>query len=416
MSRSSPKVVALVCALIPILSQANAYAPVWESWEPVLQPESYGQLYENERRQYMPARQGNLLQYQTVAYSRYQPERTSVDCALAHALNLPDGCIRRDDKTRQGLLTQARYLGKQSRYSTVAPLWGNISNLALQETVQELLDWHDGLSPGSLQDRFSLREVGSGQRPEANFTGYFTPLVEVRTHPDSQFRIPIYKAPPGHLKKLTHGEIARNALGGKGLEIAWTNDPINLFYAQVQGSGIARFPDGKEMMLDYAADNGQPFRSIADYMRMRGYKPRSYGNEAVREWLRAHPEKVGEILTHNPRYVFFKLTADLPKTASGTSVIPGHTIAVDSQYIPLGAVLLAEVPRIDSRGNKVGSDWRLLFAQDQGVRIKGPGRLDLYTGFGRQAEELAHGITGYNKTWMLVRKPGYGRRANVAGL
>lgn len=415
MFRLYARAFALACVLVPSVSHGNANAPVWESWGSVFQPEPYAQLHEQERRQYVPSRQGNL-QYQQVAYSHYQPVQSAMDCAFTHALNLPDACINRDDQTRQGLLTQARYLGRQSQYSTVAPLWGNISNLALLETVRELLDWHDGMSPGSLQERFSLREVNSGRRPEANYTGYFTPVVDVRTHPDSEFRIPIYKTPPGYLVHLSHGEIARNALGGKGLEIAWTNDPVNLFFAMVQGSGVARFPDGRKMMLDYAADNDKQFQSIAEYMRARGYKPRNYGNEAIREWLRAHPERIGEVLTSNPRYVFFKLTDDLPKTASGTSVIPGHTIAVDSKYIPLGAVLLAEVPRIDSWGNKVGTDWRLLFAQDQGIRIKGPGRVDLYTGFGQQAEELAHGITGYNKTWMLVRKPGYGRRSNMAGL
>lgn len=407
---------ALVYAVMSFVSVTYANAPVWESWEPVFQPESYNQPYQQERRQFAPARQGNL-QYQQVAYSSYSPERSPVDCGFAHALDLPDICIGRDGNTRQGLLTQAGYLGSQSPQARVAPLWGNISNAALLETARELLDWHDGLSPGSLQERFSLREIGSAQRgSQAQFTGYFTPLLEVRQHPDSSFRIPIYRKPAGSLMQLSHAEIARNALGGMGLEIAWTNDPVNLFFAQVQGSGIARFPDGRELVLDYAGANGKPFRSIADYMRMKGYKPRNFGNDAIREWLRMHPDKIGEVLTSNPRYVFFNLTDGLPKTASGSRVIPGHTIAVDSNYIPLGAVLLAEVPRVDAWGNKVGVDWRLLFAQDRGSEIKGAGRLDLYTGFGRQAEDLAHSITGYSNTWMLVRKPGYGHRSNIAGL
>lgn len=406
---------ALLCATLSFIPATYANTPIWESWGPVYQPESYNQLYQQERRQFAPARKSNL-QYQQVAYSRYSPDNSSMDCGFAQALNLPNVCISRDEGTRQGLLTQARYLSGQAPQARVAPQWGNISNAALLETARELLDWHEGLSPGSLQERFSLREIASSQKGGAHFTGYFTPLLDVRQHPGSGFNIPIYRKPSGSLGQLSHAEIAHNALAGKGLEIAWTNDPVNLFFAQIQGSGVARFPDGKEMVLDYAGNNGQPFRSIADYMRMRGYQPRNFGNEGIREWLHAHPAKLAEVLTYNPRYVFFSLTNELPKTASGSRVIPGHTIAVDSNYIPLGAVLLAEVPRIDARGVRLGTDWRLLFAQDKGSDIKGAGRLDLYTGFGRQAEDLAHSITGYNKSWMLVRKPGYGRRSNIAGL
>ncbi|HRJ51326.1 MAG TPA: MltA domain-containing protein [Candidatus Thiothrix moscowensis] len=413
MLRPYLKGAALLCAVM-VFPPAQANAPVWAAWGAVVPPQPYQQPYQQERRQFIPARSGNIQQ---VAYAAPRQQRGALDCAFAYVLDLPDDCISRNEHTRRGLLTQAEYLRKLPGGTKSAPLWGNVSNAALLETVQELLRWHDGISPGSLQERFSLREMGSAQRGDlAQFTGYFTPLLEVKSYPDSEFRIPIYREPPGSLARLSHAQIARNALGGKGLEVAWTNDPVNLFFAQVQGSGVARFPDGKELLLDYAGDNGQKFTSIADYMRMKGYKPRNFGNEGIREWLRQHPGKIGEVLTSNPRYVFFKLTDDLPTTASGTRVIPGHTVAVDHKYIPLGSVLLAEVPRVDSWGNKVGHDWRLLFAQDKGADIKGAGRLDLYTGFGRRAEELAHDITGFSKTWLLVRKPGYGRGSSVAGL
>jgi membrane-bound lytic murein transglycosylase A len=295
-------------------------------------------------------------------------------------------------------------------------LWANISNAALLETARELLDWHEGISPGSLFERFSLREITAGYGSQAEYTGYFTPVLDVRAYPDSEYRIPIYKKPPGSLALLSHAEIAQHALSGQNLEIAWTNDPLNLYFAQVQGSGIAHFPDGHNMTLSYASDNGKSFHSIADYMKQQGYKPRNYGNEGIREWLRNHPDKLGEVLTYNPRYIFFKLTNTAPQTASGNGVIPGHTVAVDKRYIPLGSVLLAEVPRIDGSGREVGSDWRLLFAQDQGKNITGQGRFDLYTGSGVGAENIAHGITGFRKTYMLIRKDGLGRNAHIAGL
>ncbi|MDD5393102.1 MAG: MltA domain-containing protein [Thiothrix sp.] len=407
MSRHCSVAAVLVCVTTSLPLSASANAPAWESW---------GQPYQQPRRVYAPPRPVNPV-YQQASYASYSPDSAALDCGFAQALNLPDQCIRKNERTRQGLLGLTNYLKRLPLAAQVAPLWGRVSNAALLETVNELLAWHDGLAPGTLQDRFFLRELSSaGRAAEAEYTGYFTPLLSVHEHPDGEYRIPIYRKPAGGLASLSHAEIASRALSGRNLEVAWTNDAVNLFFAQVQGSGVARFPDGSEMVLEYAGDNGKRFRSIADYMRQQGFRPRNYGNEAIREWLRENPSKIGEVLTANPRYVFFKLTSGLPTTSSGLQVIPGHTIAVDSNYIPLGAVLLAEVPRIDADGQNVGQDWRLLFAQDQGGDIKGAGRLDLYTGFGQPAENLAHGITGFRKAYMLVRRPGYGRGENVAGM
>jgi membrane-bound lytic murein transglycosylase A len=389
----------LAAAIFP---SASANVPVWESWGNKGTAQAYRPGYQASQRGYAPARQGMPV-YRQARYSSFA-DSNPLDCGFAQALNLPDRCIRKSDQTRQGLLEQVAYLQRLPLGKRVAPLWGNISNAMLLETVRGLLDWHDGAMPGRLQDHFSLREIQSSRVDMADYTGYFTPVLDVRWHPDGEFRIPVYRRPAGNLVNLSHAEIAHRALSGKGLELVWTNDAVNLFFAQVQGSGIARFPDGREMVLDYAGDNGRKFSSIADYMQTRGYRPRNLGNEAIRDWLHAHPEHIAEVLTANPRYVFFNLTKGIPKTASGVGVIPEHTIAVDHDYIPFGAVLLADVPRVDAGGRVIGSDWRLLFAQDRGIEIKGAGRLDLYMGAGPSAEIATHRVTGFRKAYMLVRR------------
>lgn len=391
------------CLVAAIMQSANANAPAWESWGNVLPSQTYRSAYQTSPRGYAPARQVKPV-YRQASYSASVFGNNSIDCGFSHALNLPDRCIRRNGRTRKGLVEQVTYLKRLPSAQRVAPLWGNISNAALLETVHALLRWHDGAASGRLQDHFSLRELSSSRSAQAEYTGYFTPVVDVRWHPDREFRIPVYRQPKGTKARLSHAEIARQGLGGKGLELVWTNDAVNLFFAQIQGSGIARFPDGREMALDYAGDNGREFLSIADYMKSRGYKPRNFGNEAIRDWLHAHPQHITEVLTANPRYVFFDLVEGLPKTASGLEVIPGHTIAVDRNYIPFGAVLLAEVPRIDAHGQIIGSDWSLLFAQDRGEGVKGAGRLDLYMGVGSSAELATHRVTGFRKAYMLVRK------------
>lgn len=410
-------ITAMLMGCIALSTQsASANSPVWQTWQPVYTPEPYAQPYQEPRRMYAPARQGNPV-YRQAAYSADNVAGNALDCGLAQALDLPDNCIKKNASTRQGLISLSNYLQRLPRMEKVAPMWAQVSNAALLETIRALLAWHDGIDGGSLQERFELRPLRSwADAARAEYTGYFTPVLEVQDHPDAVFRTPIYRKPDSNwLTHLSHAAIANNALDGRGLEIAWTNDVVNLFYAQVQGSGIARYPDGREMVLKYAADNGQAFRSIASYIRAHGITLPNYGNDGVRQWLRNHPERIREVLTANPRYVFFTLSSSVPNTASGTGVIPGYTIAVDHKYIPLGAVLLAEVPRIDRNGNEVGQDWRLLFAQDKGIDIKGAGRLDLYTGVGKSAEHIAHDITGFRKAYMLIRKSGYGRGTNVAG-
>ncbi|MET0335399.1 MAG: MltA domain-containing protein [Rhizobacter sp.] len=44
--------------------------------------------------------------------------------------------------------------------------------------------------------------------------------------------------------------------------VVWVNDPLALYAMQVQGSGRVRMPDGQVMRLQYAEQNGHPFRPL----------------------------------------------------------------------------------------------------------------------------------------------------------
>ena len=46
--------------------------------------------------------------------------------------------------------------------------------------------------------------------------------------------------------------------------------PEELFFLQVQGSGVLVFEDGRRIKALYGATNGQPFAGIANPMRDRG--------------------------------------------------------------------------------------------------------------------------------------------------
>ena len=63
------------------------------------------------------------------------------------------------------------------------------------------------------------------------------------------------------------------ALEGRGLEIAWVEDRLDLFIVEVQGSGAIRFPDGGEVRIGYAGSNGHPYRKHRPAVDRRGEGP-----------------------------------------------------------------------------------------------------------------------------------------------
>ncbi|MEN9433307.1 MAG: hypothetical protein RLZZ422_896 [Pseudomonadota bacterium] len=325
-------------------------------------------------------------------------------CNLHDTMRTTENCIQRSSAIQEALQEQAKYLNRVSN-NKVLGASVQVSKAELEQTIKRLISWNRG-NPQSLADMFFLQELNfNDQATGAKYTGYITPALNVKRTPDRRFRIPIYTKPKsGRLP--SHSEITQGALAGKGLEIAWTDDPVELYFAQIQGAANAIFPDGTLATLTYAGNNGQPYKQIALYLKAKGYKTTALGNDSIRQWLRDNPDKTAEVLLSNPRFVFFNLKNGRPKTAIGSSVIPWHTIAVDDKHIPLGSVLLAELPVLDTHGQEQGSQWQLLFAQDRGGNIQGAARIDLYLGTAHNAEVLAQRITGYRRTFLLRPKNG----------
>ena len=367
----------LMSTLTSAATPTYANPPIWESWSQ-MQP---------QRGEFAPSRAGVLQpRLQLATYSQPSIAISPVET---------------------GLRDLARSLEGKALWERQAPLGSNIVNKTLMETIQQLLYWRGDWFPATLRQQFELIPLTAQQAKMGHFTGYYTPILTGSRTRTPQFRVPIYREPQGNLSRLSHAEIANGALANKNLEVAWVEDPYMLYMAQVQGSAQIRFTDGTASTLDYAGNNGKDFRPVSTYLQAKGYNIGSMTHENVGRWLREHPDIMHEALLSNPRYIFFHETQCLPQTASGTSVIPGHTVAVDSRYIPHGSVLLAELPRVNSQGKKVdGTEWRLLFAQDHGRAIQGKGRFDLYTGVGNSAESAAYAISGMHRAFLLVRKSG----------
>lgn len=49
----------------------------------------------------------------------------------------------------------------------------------------------------------------------------------------------------------------------------WVRDPVELFFLHIQGSGRVNLADGSKVMINYADQNGHPYRSIGKLLLER---------------------------------------------------------------------------------------------------------------------------------------------------
>ena len=146
------------------------------------------------------------------------------------------------------------------------------------------------------------------------------PTIEAREAAEGAFKFPLYGPPPdmlpidlGAFRPSLAGQIAMarlkngrvvpyysrkeieggNALVGRGLEIAWVATDGARKHLMLQGSGVLRYPDGRTVNVNYAAQNGHVWS--------------------------AGPE--------NQSWVFFKLAPDGPFGCDGVPLTDGRAIA-----------------------------------------------------------------------------------------
>ena len=262
----------------------------------------------------------------------------------------------------------------------------------------------------------------SGRSDGALLTGYYEPIVAGRRSAGGAFVHPLYRRPadlieitPGDFSsewsgaslfgRVENGKLSpyysrreiddEHVLAGRGLELVWLDDPVALYFLQVQGSGIVRFEDGSSVRVGFAGSNGRRYTSIgrvlADAGSLEGEPPTA---PAIQRYLRAHPERRDELLFRNERYVFFREAPDGPIGKLGVVLTTGRSIAVDASLYPLGALAYVETSLPAAAGEPERRPLhRLVFAQDTGAAITGPGRVDLFFGTGDAAGEQA-GVFG----------------------
>ncbi len=273
-----------------------------------------------------------------------------------------------------------------------------------------------------LELAFEAERIGG----EGVLTAYFAPVYEARRRPDPEFSAPV-RPKPADLKAMEGGAVVqvlpdgtqapypdRTTIESAAPEapLAWMR-PEELFFLQVQGSGVVTYPDGRRVKVLFAATNGRTFTGIANPMRDRGLlAANNTSGEAIRQWLADHrgPE-ADAIMRLNPRYVFFTTAPDDGRPPVGSAGIPlptGRAIAVDP-----GRHASGELFWIDGVAPILNGAFptyrRLVTALDVGGAIKGLVRADLYLGQGQRAGTEAGRVRHTLRMHRLVPRVGPGR-------
>lgn len=272
---------------------------------------------------------------------------------------------------------------------------------------------------------FSL-QAGAQQ---AHFTGYYEPELKGSLNPGGPHRYPLWGRPRdlvevdlsrfgiaggrkivGRIKGgrlvpyFTRAEIEAGALRGRAQPIAYVADPIAAFFLQIQGSGRVRLEDGSILRVGYAAGNGQPYRAIGrDLIAMGAITREDMSMQAIHDWLHRNPQKAVSVMNGNPSYVFFRrLDGEGPVGSQGVALTPRASIAVDRRWHGLGLPFWIDVDAGDDLAG--GHDWRrgLMVAQDTGGAIRGPLRVDIFFGAGREARRIAGRLNARGRLWVLL--------------
>lgn len=270
--------------------------------------------------------------------------------------------------------------------------------------------------------------TAQGKGPEGLFTGYYEPTLRGSLTRGGPYQHPI-RAKPDDLVMVDLGAFRDDLKGrriagrvkdgrlrpyedraaivngklpaGQDNVLVWVDDPVDVFFLHIQGSGRVDLTDGSVLRLGYAGQNGHPYYAIGRELIARGHLDKDEVSlQTIRAWLASHPDQAEEVMFTNASYVFFRvLDGEGPVGGEGIALTPERSLAVDHTKIPYGTPLWVD---IDAPIQAEAPIQRLMMAQDTGGAIRGAVRGDVFWGAGERAEYLAGHMKSKGRYWLLL--------------
>ena len=318
------------------------------------------------------------------------------------------------------LLEKGEYLGKSKI---------KVLTAAYQEACKVLPMYKPNQYREFLEKNFIPYAISYKGSEVGKFTAYYEMMFAASRNKDHRYSIPIYNRPADLLEvnlhefdenlpnkqlvgrlvgqKLvpyyTRSEINNMGTYFRASPIVFASNAVDAFILHIQGSGVAVFEDGTQLRLAYAANNGHPFKGIGSILLEKGEIDKKDANMMrIKQWLNQNYFKALQYMNENPRYVFHRkvINNEGPIGAQGVPLTAGRSLAVDTDYIPLGSLLWLETFYPDK-----GDVGKLVVAQDVGSAIKGPIRGDYFWGTGGDdILRLAGSMNAGGRYFILVPK------------
>lgn len=311
------------------------------------------------------------------------------------------------------------------------PMWQKVCGVAAQLNSQTANKPNLDVVQSYFKQNFSVYKTTNIDGTEDGLiTGYYEPILKGSRTKSAKYSNPLYQPPsdlitveldsifPELKYKRVRGRLVGNKLVPyfnraeieaetspvKGKEFIYIDDILDVFYLQIQGSGLVLLENGEQVQVGYANQNGHTYNSIGRLLIERGELTLAQASmQGIKNWARNNPSKLRELLNSNPSYVFFReLPAGLPGPlgALGVPILGERSVAIDPKFVPLGApVFLSTTEPNNSKPLK-----RLMMAQDTGGAIKGGVRADFFWGAGAEAGAKAGAMKQAGKIWVLLPK------------
>jgi membrane-bound lytic murein transglycosylase A len=270
---------------------------------------------------------------------------------------------------------------------------------------------------------FTPYQISGSGKNDGLFTGYYEPEIHGSRTRHGAYQTPVYGLPPDlirvdlslfsprlageHVSGKLEGQrlvpfAPRAEINAQGIANAkilfWCDDPVALFFLQIQGSGRVKFDDGQSERIAYAGENGRPYTAIGRVLIAKGaLRKEDVSLASIRSWLKSNPAPAQNVMEADQSFIFFeeKPLGDTVLGSPGTlgaPLTPGASLAIDPRLNALGAPYYVDAASL--RG--------LLIGQDTGGAIRGAVRGDVFFGFGNAAEAKAGGMKADGNLYVLL--------------
>ncbi len=262
------------------------------------------------------------------------------------------------------------------------------------------------------------QSVGHDNQGNVHFTGYFEPVYTARRQRTSEYRYPLYRQPED-FESWEKPHPTRLELEGKdglgnssiitGNELIWMRDRLEAYLVHVQGSARLKLTNGDTITVGYDSSTDYPYVSIGKEVVNDGiFSLDELTLPRLMAYLNQNPQQLSNYLPRNNRFIFFRETGGAPPQGNlSVPVTAERSIATDKSIMPPGALALIKtpIPYVTKTGEMATKlVTRYVLDQDTGSAIKGPGRVDIFMGTGKEAGDRAGLISNDGQLYYLLLK------------